>query len=127
MNDHLSVIEDLTPEPENRGGGGRWREVVLGIILLVLVVGFAGWQWAHTEYQSGLYRAGQDAMTAHEWQSSIEYFQSSTGYLDSDDLHMLASKELAHTEEVYKKGIAFAEDKNWIAAMQTLGELKEEQ
>jgi hypothetical protein len=127
MNDPYSVIEDLTPEPERGGGGGRWRDLALGLVLIVLVVGFACWQWWHTEQQSSNYRAGQDAMSIHDWDAAIDYFHAASGYLDADDLLEFSSKELAHTEEVYEQGMAYANDRNWIAAMQTLGELKEEQ
>jgi hypothetical protein len=66
-------------------------------------------------------------MSAHEWETAIEHFRIASGYLDSDDLLELAGKEQQRTEDLYEKGMAFATAKNWIAAMQTLGDLKKEQ
>lgn len=126
MSDEFSVVEDLTPEADERVGVGRWRDIGIGVLLIAVVVGFVGWNWWRTEYQSGQYRAGQNALAAHDWEAAISYFRNATGYLDSDGLLDLAGKELAHTKEVYEKGVGFVSAHNWIAAMDTLGELKEE-
>lgn len=123
MNKPISVIEDLTPEPGPKQGSGRWRDAAFGLFVIALVVGFAGWQWWQTSYHESKYHAGQDALAANDWQAAIDYFQAASGYRDAQDLLSRANQEKKRSDEVYAQGMAYASNKNWIAAMQTLDEI----
>lgn len=125
MNDPNSVIEDLTPDPLPRPGLTRWRDLSLGLLLIVLVVGFAGWQWWHGEDQARNYAAGQTASASHDWQAALDRFTAASGYRDADAQAAAASEKLQQLGTLYEEGMAFARDKNWIAAMQALGSVLE--
>ncbi len=123
MDDQISVIEDLTPEPMPRSGSTRGRDLVLGLFLIVVVTGFAGWQWWHQQDQSNNYEAGQQAIGRNDWQAARDYFTAASGYRDADALAARASEQIEQMDDLYGRSLAFERDQNWIAVMQTLSEL----
>jgi uncharacterized protein HemX len=41
----VSEVEDLDPDPAPRKGRLDVRELLLGCLLVVMTLGWAGWQW----------------------------------------------------------------------------------
>src|SRR4051812_45175549 len=46
------------------------REVVLGLALVLLVLGYAVWDWRHAEDQAHAYEAGVRAAAAQDWDAA---------------------------------------------------------
>jgi hypothetical protein len=61
----------------------RW-ELVLGLLLVLSVTGFASWQWWEQQTRLTHYREGARAMAALDWTSARAAFVAAAGYGDAD-------------------------------------------
>ncbi|MBF6611697.1 MAG: hypothetical protein IVW55_01035 [Chloroflexi bacterium] len=88
-NDDISTIEELDPEPE-RTGGPRWwrspgvRELVLGLLLLSGVFGWAGYLWWRDADNSSNYSQATQAATLQRWDEALTHYSAASGYKDAD-------------------------------------------
>ncbi|HEX9987277.1 MAG TPA: hypothetical protein VGE45_02225 [Chloroflexia bacterium] len=92
----ISTIEDLDPEPESKGRSMQARELVLGMLLLLGVLAWSGWQWWDQDQKQQNYRLGQDAAREHRWEEARSRYAAASGYRDAD-------KQLAEAEELIGK------------------------
>src|SRR5436305_15088193 len=90
----ISIVEDLDPEPTPKRSIYTW-EVVLGMLLLVGVLTFAGWQWARQSNLQSEYGAAMDAVSHQDWLSAERHFAAASGYLDSDKQAQQAAEKIA--------------------------------
>jgi hypothetical protein len=61
----------------------RW-ELVLGLLLVLAVTGFASWQWWDQQTRLTHYREGARAMAALDWTAARRAFTAAAGYADAD-------------------------------------------
>jgi hypothetical protein len=94
-------IEDLDPEPVGPGRRLRRREVALGMLLLVGVLLFAGWDWQRQEGQATAYRAGEQAALAREWDAAEAAFRSVGTYRDAAQRAAQAAATQAERDRRY--------------------------
>ncbi|MDQ5824725.1 MAG: hypothetical protein M3441_11030 [Chloroflexota bacterium] len=113
----LSVMEDLDPEPSDRGRSVRAREVVLGVLLLLGVLGWAGWQWWHGESQRNSYERGRQAVIAQQWDEARSYFGSAGGYKDATARAEDAGKKIEERDKQYEIAAVHAKAGEWVVAL----------
>ncbi|MDQ3706283.1 MAG: hypothetical protein M3437_13930 [Chloroflexota bacterium] len=113
----LSVMEDLDPEPSGRATSVRAREVVLGVLLLVGVLGWAGWQWWHGESLRNSYERGRQAVIAQQWDEARSYFASANGYKDATARAGDAEKKIEERNKQYEIAAVHAEAGEWVVAL----------
>src|SRR5436189_5206252 len=89
-----SSIEDLDPEPAQRGWT-RWREVVLGVLLVLGVLGWSGWSWWQQQRNESNYRIAQEAAIRRDWDVARMYYADTPGYKDADSKATQAGKMIA--------------------------------
>ncbi len=88
-NDDISVIEDLDPEPEKTDGLRWWRspgvrELVLGLLLLCGVLGWAGYSSWRDAGNSSNYTQAAQAATLRRWDEALARYSAASGYKDAD-------------------------------------------
>jgi hypothetical protein len=119
----ISEVEDLDPEPPPKGRA--WlRELVLGMVLLVGVLGFAGWQWWRTEYLQQNYAAGRAALATYNWEQAAAHLSAASGYLDADDLIKMVREKAAERDRLYTAATHAMESQSYIGALENLQKLQ---
>lgn len=113
----LSVMEDLDPEPAARATSVRAREVVLGVLLLVGVLGWAGWQWWYGESLRRSYELGSRAVIEQRWEDAMAYFGAAGEYKDASTRAEEAEKKIEERDEQYGLASSRLDAGEWAAAL----------
>jgi hypothetical protein len=115
----ISVVEDLDPEPPPKRNVQMW-EVVLGLLVLVGVLGFAGWQWVRQSHLQSEYGAGEDAVASRDWQAAETHFAAAAGYLDADKQAQQAAENVATRDKEYGAALAAEKNGDWAATLNAI-------
>lgn len=115
-------MEDLDPEPSGRARSVRAREVVLGVLLLMGVLGWAGWQWRHSESQRNNYELGRQAVIEQRWDEARSRFASASGYKDAAARAEDAEKKIGERDKQYEIASVHAEAGEWVVALKAAQE-----
>jgi hypothetical protein len=121
----ISVIEDLDPEPPPRSGGRQGWEIVLGLLVLVAVLAFAGWQWLHENHQRNDYASGVQAISNHDWEAAQTYFASASGYRDADQQAQAAAGTIAQRDDQYNTALTDRDIGAWAACLKSIQQVTE--
>src|SRR5205823_10760104 len=71
-------------------GGRQGWEVAFGLLIVVAVLVFAGWQWLHENRQRDDYASGVQAISNHNWEEAQTYFASARSEEHTSELQSLA-------------------------------------
>lgn len=116
----ISIVEDLEPEPPSKKGLGRAWEVVLGVLLLLGVVMFAGWQWFHEQSQQNSYAQAQQALANRDLEGARSFFSQASGYKDSDGQAKELGERIKARDLLYTSSNQHAAKGEWAAALQDI-------
>ncbi|MDQ3703955.1 MAG: hypothetical protein M3437_01820 [Chloroflexota bacterium] len=117
--DDISIMEDLDPEPLAQGRGYT-REFVLGGLLLLLVVVWAGWQsWQQAAKQQS-YRQAEEAVTRQDWGLAYDYFRSASGYRDAGARAEQVEKLIQERDRHYRAATTAINRRQWVTALDEL-------
>ncbi len=121
----ISVIEDLTPEPEVRGRWVHAREAVLGIALLLGVLLWGGWQWWKQEYSTGRYNSGLKAEARKDWDTAFRYFASVRDFKDANRRADEIARMIAERDrQYYAASLLLHRDMDWFGALAAAQEVQ---
>jgi hypothetical protein len=115
----ISIVEDLDPEAPPKRSARLW-EVILGLLLLTAVLGFAGWEWVHQTHLQNEYGAGTDAIARQDWESAETHFQAASGYLDADKQAQQAVDNIATRNEQYDAAVSAEKLGDWPATLMAI-------
>jgi hypothetical protein len=115
---YTSSVEDLDPEPASAAHLSRTREFLLGLMLLLGVLAWSGWQWRQQETLQGNYRLALQAVAGQDWNAAREYFTAASGYRDADIRGAEAAKVIAERDTQYASAVDLAGRDEWAAALQ---------
>jgi hypothetical protein len=91
-------MEDLDPEPAPPARRGLRLEWLLGGLLVLGVLGFAGWDWWRQERQEGAYAAGQRAAAALDWEAARAAFAAAGDFRDAPERAQDAAATIAERD-----------------------------
>lgn len=114
----ISTMEDLDPEPGNKGRLAQRRELLLGGVLLAAVLLWAGWQWWHQSAVEQSYRKGQGAALSRDWDGAQAFFAFASGYKDSDARTADATRQIAERDKQYELANSETAAKDWPQSLQ---------
>ncbi|HEX8218344.1 MAG TPA: hypothetical protein VF914_03920 [Chloroflexia bacterium] len=123
----ISVMEELDPEPQPKSGSFYAREFVLGVLLVLAVLGFAGWQWWQTEYRQSNYALGEQAARRFDWDEASARFSAADGYRDAGTRALAAAERVRERDEHYSLGTEHYNSGRWAAALVELRTVAEVQ
>jgi len=115
----FSTVEDLDPEPPPKRSWRFW-DVGLGLLLLVTVLGVAGWEWYHQNQQQSDYEAGTTAMARRDWDAAQSHFAAASGYRDADKQAQVVATQVAQRNAQYNVALASQDKGDWIACLQAV-------
>lgn len=118
----LSVMEDLDPEPATRVRSVRAREVLVGVLLLVGVLGWAGWQWWYGETLRNNYELGRQAVIEQRWEEARASFEAAAGHKDATARAQDAEKKIEERDKHYALASIHAEAGEWVVALKAARE-----
>jgi hypothetical protein len=122
--DPISVVEDLDPEPEQPPGRFQLRDLLLGLLLLVGVLGFAGWQWWSQEARQSSYSRAEQALSRHELDDARALFAGASGYRDADSRVRDVEQRITLRDSLYMSATTHIANKEWPAALADLRALR---
>ncbi|MEA2574802.1 MAG: hypothetical protein QOH93_2100 [Chloroflexia bacterium] len=123
----ISVMEELDPEPQPKSGSVYAREFFIGIVLVLAVLAFAGWQWWQTEYRQSNYRLGEQAARQFDWDAASARFSAADGYRDAGKRAEAAANRVRERDEHYGVGLEHFNSGEWAAALKELRTVREVQ
>ncbi|HEY0071573.1 MAG TPA: hypothetical protein VGE04_16530 [Chloroflexia bacterium] len=123
----ISVMEELDPEPGAKSGSVYAREFVVGVVLVLAVLAFAGWQWWQTEFRQSNYRLGEQAARRYDWDEARDRFSIAEGYRDADKRAEAASNRVQERDEHYSLALEHFNSRRWAAALKELRTVREVQ
>jgi hypothetical protein len=94
-------------------------------VLVVIVLGFAGWQWLRQSAQQSDYAAGIQASQRFDWEAAEAYFRSASGYADADKQAVDAASKISTRDDQYATALADRDDGNWAACLKSIQQVTE--
>ncbi|HEX8599225.1 MAG TPA: hypothetical protein VF952_12000 [Chloroflexia bacterium] len=123
----ISVMEELDPEPQPKSGSLYAREFVIGMLLVLGVLAFAGMQWWQTEYRQSNYRLGEQAARQFDWDEASARFSAAEDYRDAGKRAEAAANRVRERDEHYNLAVEHFNSQRWAAALKELRAVKEVQ
>ena len=121
----ISWVEDLDPEPPSRRAGvGQWRELVLGLVLLLAVVGWAGWQWWAQGRNEAEYTLGEQAIQANNLEEAETHFGSIPDYRDARSRAEGIARTIAERDADYSNLATSYQSGDWLGAYDAARKLR---
>ena len=117
--DDISIMEELDPEPEPQGRSYA-REFVLGALLLLVVVTWAGWQSWQQEMHRASYREAEQAVSAQDWDIAYDRFRAAADYRDAPGRAQQIASLITDRDKHYRAATTAISDKRWAAALKEL-------
>src|SRR5688500_12539669 len=109
----ISIVEELDPEPEPSGGWMHLRELILGFLLLVGVLGWSGWEWWQQDQNQASYLIAQQAADEQDWDRALQYFERVKGFKDADVRASEMNKLVTERNRQYEIASSSAEKGDW--------------
>src|SRR5437867_473727 len=109
----FSSIEDLDPEPQPKGSRANTREFLLGILLVLVVLGWGGWTWAQQESKQTDYREAQQAAANRDWDQARAHYAAAAGYKDANAQLVEIDKLIAQRNRWYTAAARDAGKRDW--------------
>jgi hypothetical protein len=94
-------MEALDPEPLVPPPRRRRAEVLVGLVVVLGVLGVAGWDWGQQERQASAYAAGQRAAQAYRWEEAQAAFAGAGDYQDAGQRAQAAAATIRERDEQY--------------------------
>lgn len=112
------------PAPSPPRSAPPWQrlELWLGALLALAVLGFAAWDWWHSEDQAAGYRAGAQAVAAHDWDAAAAAFGRLGDYRDAARQATEAQAQVQRRNTSYQAGVAAGDRQEWLAAYRALSQ-----
>ncbi|HET6260952.1 MAG TPA: hypothetical protein VFG99_01785, partial [Chloroflexia bacterium] len=123
----ISTVEDLDPETEPKGRLVQARELVLGMLLILGVLAWSGWQWWDQDQKQQNYRLGQEAARERRWEDARNLYASASGYRDADKQREEADELIGKRNEEYQLALSAEKEGKWAdcyRAVQAVNEIE---
>ena len=96
------------------------RETIIGVLIIVLAIGYAIYQWQRNTAESAAYRAGLAAQQANDWDKAADAFDRAGDYIGAANLALNAHFQANERDRLYVGAIGAAESKDWNTAISDL-------
>jgi hypothetical protein len=120
----FATVEELDPEPAAGGRPVHVREFLLGVVLLLCVLGWAGWQWWGQERLATSYRLAQQAAIGWNWDEAFDRYTDASGYRDADARAAEAARLISERDHNYELALAYASRGDPARELQRLQEVE---
>lgn len=115
-----SEIEDLDPGPPPRRGRLEARELLLGCLLLLVTIGWAGWQWWQQDSRERSYRQGLQAEEEYRWTEARADYTAALGYHDAESRIASVSGVINALQDNFVSARWHAQAGDWVAVLRAV-------
>ncbi len=116
----ISEVEDLDPDPTPGKGRFDVRELLLGCLLLMMTLGWAGWQWWQQGSKESSYRMGQEAEKASRWSEARSDYAAASDYRDATARAASVTKVINELQDNFVSARWHAQEGDWAAALRAV-------
>lgn len=120
----LSSVEELDRGPEPKSGLTYAREFAVGGLLLLAVLGWAGWETWRQQAIEANYRAAQAASERRDWDQAHESFLAAGEYRDARARATETAELIEQRDKYYEEALWWNEKKKWAAALKAVQALR---
>lgn len=121
----ISIVEDLDPEPPSKPGSGQRLELLVGVLLLLCVLAFVGWQWWHQQVQVSDYASAQSALADNNWDDALYHFTQAGDYRDAAQQAVHAREQVAERNRLYTSAQQHTANHRWLESLADLRALRQ--
>jgi Tfp pilus assembly protein PilE len=114
----ISTVQDLDPEPPDRGRLSHTREVIAGLLLLLGVLAWAGWDAWQQSVREAHYHQAEQAAQRKDWDQALAHYQAASGYRDAQDRARQAQNLINERNRQYNDAVKAAQAGKWAAVLQ---------
>ena len=100
-------------------------ELLLGLGLLALIVGWGVWSYWHDQNGRSNYIAGQNAEVAKDWDDAQRYFAAAGDYAGAAIRASNAAVYIKGRNEAYQDALSAISQQNWLHAYNALGKVRQ--
>jgi hypothetical protein len=119
-----SVVEGLDEEPEARRGLALLGEFLLGAVLVLAVLSWAGWQWWDQSVKTEAYKLGDQAAAASDWDAALARFAAASPVKDSALRASDAATKIAERDRQYRIATEMAGKEQWAEALNAVRKVR---
>ena len=113
----LSTFEEIDPERSSQSAFAPRRELILGLLVVFIALGWAGWQWWQQAANEQAYQAAQQAATALHWEDALARFSAISGFKDSDVRTAQIQRTISERDTQYEAATEHAQSGEWVASL----------
>jgi hypothetical protein len=113
----VSTVEDLDPRPAPRKNDVEVRELLLGLLLLLAIIGWAVWQTQQQEGTATLYRLGQQAEKEGKWGEALGRYSAAPDYPGAADGVTRVTRIIKGLQEHIVSARWYAQEEQWASAL----------
>ncbi|MEP6775166.1 MAG: hypothetical protein ABJA50_06170 [Chloroflexota bacterium] len=116
----ISEVEDLDPDPTPGKGRLDVRELLLGCLLLMMTLGWAGLQWWQQGSKESRYRMGQEAEKESRWSEARSDYAAASDYRDATTRAASVTKVINELQDNFVSARWHAQEGDWAAALRAV-------
>jgi hypothetical protein len=116
----VSIVEDMDPPSAPRKDKFEVRELLLGLLLLVVVAGWAIWQSSQQDAVAAQYRMAQQAERDGKWSEALSHYSAATGYPGAADSVTRVRRAINGLQEQIVSARWYAQEGQWASALKSV-------
>jgi hypothetical protein len=113
----FSTVEELDPEPVSLGEASRRRELVMGVLLLLGVLGWSGSQYWLQQALQGHYAAARQAGEERDWDTARAQYAAAAGYRDANARSTEVARLIVERDDHYDAAVSAAGRGLWAECL----------
>lgn len=98
------------------------RELWIGLVLVLVVLGYVSWDTAHQADQAATYRKGTQAAATADWDRAAAAFGQLGDYYDAPTRLATARTQIQQRDASYRRGVAATARQEWLEAYRAFSE-----
>jgi hypothetical protein len=120
----LTWLEDAAPEPGRRRSREPRRELLIGLLLLLGILGWTVGDAWRTQHLLANYQVGVRAAAQHDWEGAHAAYLAAEDYRDAAQRAAEAATNISRRDAFYTAGAREAARADWLAALRDLREVE---
>jgi len=124
-NSAISTMVEIDPDPPSEGHSPHRRDFALGLLLILAVLSWAGWQWWHQQEIESHYRVAQQAAARQDWDAAYEHYTAASEYKDAHSRASEVANLIRGRDSRYQAALAHFREEQWAASLQALKSVRD--
>ena len=121
----ISVMEELDPDPPSNGRFRHSGEVLIGLVLLLGVITWSGWQWWDQQQMESHYHLAQQAALRKDLDEALASYLAAGEYRDAAERADEIAQLIDERDRQYNATLEFARREEWPSSFEAVETVRE--